>query len=103
MHFHFSGTLIAIVAIIAFFRYQRDRMRAGLPPIEFGRRMGRGSRLGQPYDDAPHSPRAGEREAELEREVARLTERIQVLERIATDGRREHDLAREIESLRDPK
>jgi hypothetical protein len=78
-------------------------MRAGLPPIEFGRRFGRGSRLGsrlgQPYDDAAHSPR----EAELEREVARLTERIQVLERIATDGRREHDLAREIESLRDPK
>lgn len=100
MHFHISGTLVAIVAIIAFFRYQRDRMRAGLPPIEFGRRRGlRASRYDQPYGELPASPR----EAELEREVARLTERIQVLERIATDGRREHDLAREIESLRDPK
>ena len=99
MHFHFSGTLIAIVAIIAFFRYQRDRMRAGLPPMEFGRRLRERSRLRQGFGQLPPSPR----EAELEREVARLTERIQVLERIATDGRREHDLAREIESLRDPK
>ena len=54
MHFHFSGTLIAIVAIIAFFRYQRDRMRAGLPPIEFGRgARGLRGRFGQSFGELP--------------------------------------------------
>ncbi|MGH6746350.1 hypothetical protein EDF58_102531 [Novosphingobium sp. PhB57] len=43
----------------------------------------------------------GEREHELETEVEKLRKRIAVLERIATDERREKDLAREIESLRD--
>ncbi|GGC27165.1 hypothetical protein GCM10011371_13420 [Novosphingobium marinum] len=38
---------------------------------------------------------------ELEREVEKLRERIAVLERIATDERQTHDIAREIESLRD--
>ena len=38
---------------------------------------------------------------ELEREVARLRERITVLERIATDERDERSLAREIERLRE--
>ena len=95
MHVHFSGTLIAIVAIWAFFRYQRERVRAGLPPFDFRSR----SRLRGRYDaQLPPSPR----ETELEREVSRLTDRIQVLERIATDGHRERDLAAEIENLRDP-
>ncbi|MBS0254827.1 MAG: hypothetical protein JSS36_06355 [Proteobacteria bacterium] len=97
MHVHFSGTLIAIVAIVMFFRYQRHRLQAGYPPFDL--RRGRRGRLDRDYGgELPHSPR----EQELEHEVARLTERIQVLERIATDGRRERDLAAEIESLRDP-
>ncbi|WP_313435759.1 hypothetical protein [Novosphingobium sp.] len=43
----------------------------------------------------------GEREHELEGEIENLRKRIAVLERIATDERREKDLAREIEALRD--
>lgn len=43
----------------------------------------------------------GHGEHELETEVEKLRKRIAVLERIATDERREKDLAREIESLRD--
>ena len=42
-----------------------------------------------------------QRETELQREVEQLRERIHVLERIATDGRKPHALAAEIESLRD--
>jgi hypothetical protein len=41
------------------------------------------------------------REAELEREVTELRERVKVLERIATDGRQERLLSDEIEKLRD--
>ena len=41
------------------------------------------------------------REAELEKEVGQLRERIHVLERIATDGRGAKAIADEIESLRD--
>lgn len=41
------------------------------------------------------------REQELEREVEELRERIQVLERIATEGRETDRLAEEIEKLRD--
>jgi len=41
------------------------------------------------------------READLEREVQELRERLQVLERIATDGRETHLLSDEIEKLRD--
>ena len=39
--------------------------------------------------------------SDLEREVARLRQRVEVLERLATDRARGHDLAREIEALRD--
>lgn len=41
------------------------------------------------------------REAELEREVQELRERVKVLERIATDGRETRLLSDEIEKLRD--
>jgi hypothetical protein len=41
------------------------------------------------------------REAELEREVKELRERVKVLERIATDGRETRLLSDEIEKLRD--
>lgn len=46
------------------------------------------------------APAGTPREAELEREVEALRERVHVLERIATDGRQTHALAAEIESLR---
>ena len=51
----------------------------------------------------PGNPLAGStaREAELEGEVEQLRSRIQVLERIATDGRHSRELADEIESLRE--
>ncbi|KPH67369.1 MULTISPECIES: hypothetical protein [Novosphingobium] len=55
----------------------------------------RGEKPGFRLDD--HS----EREHELESEVENLRKRIAVLERIATDDRRERDLAREIDALRD--
>lgn len=42
-----------------------------------------------------------QREIELQREVEDLRERIHVLERIATDGRKPQALADEIERLRD--
>ena len=41
------------------------------------------------------------REAELKREIEELRERIKVLERIATDGRDTRLLADEIDKLRD--
>lgn len=41
------------------------------------------------------------REAELEREVTELRERVKVLERIATDGRDTRLLSDEIDKLRD--
>jgi hypothetical protein len=41
------------------------------------------------------------REAELEREVQELRERVKVLERIATDGRETRLLSDEIDKLRD--
>ena len=41
------------------------------------------------------------REAELEREVTELRERVKVLERITVDGRETHQLSDEIEKLRD--
>ena len=42
-----------------------------------------------------------QREAELQSEVEQLRERIQVLERIATDGRESERLLSEIDKLRD--
>lgn len=61
-------------------------------------------RLRRSYDDEVQLP--SQREKELEREVDDLRERIQVLERIATDGnsvdaRETHRIAAEIEALRD--
>ena len=51
--------------------------------------------------DRPIVLRNGPREAELQKEVEALRERVHVLERIATDGRTTRALADEIESLRD--
>ena len=49
-------------------------------------------RSGQPQAPAQPDPR--------DRELAELRERVRVLERIATDSHRTHDLAEEIEKLR---
>jgi len=53
--------------------------------------------------DDPALLESSQREAELQREVVDLRERIKVLERIATDGRSTAALANEIESLRERK
>ena len=60
------------------------------------------ARLGAYQDDDGkiHKLDAG-REAELEREVRELRERVKVLERIATDGRETRLLSDEIDKLRD--
>ena len=60
------------------------------------------ARLGAYQDDDGkiHKLDAG-REAELEREVQELRERVKVLERIATDGRETRLLSDEIEKLRE--
>ena len=60
------------------------------------------ARLGAYQDDNGkiHKLDAG-REAELEREVQELRERVKVLERIATDGRETRLLSDEIEKLRE--
>lgn len=78
----FWSAVVAIVAIIAWanIRMNRDRHRAG---------------GGQPLDHDPTYT------ASLEREVADLRKRLEVLERIATDEGETRRLSREIESLRD--
>jgi hypothetical protein len=60
------------------------------------------AKLGAYQDDDGkiHKLDAG-REAELEREVQELRERVKVLERIATDGRETRLLSDEIEKLRE--
>lgn len=77
-----GSTIVAIIAIIAFVivRTSRDRYRAGS--------------LHQPSIDPAYT-------ASLEREVADLRKRLEVLERIATDEGETRRLSREIESLRD--
>lgn len=78
MGFGFFDTIIifGVIAAIVFLKMQRDRRRE---------------------DDTP----SGAVNRELQAEIARLRERVTVLERIATDERDERDLAREIERLRD--
>ncbi len=65
-------------------------------------RFGRRNR-GRDYDRDEIESRAqtSAREAELQREVEDLRERVKVLERIATDDRGSRMLADEIEKLRD--
>lgn len=88
----FGTALVVIAGIGAFYSLRTQRIRAGLP--EHGlRRRDRHEQVAAP---AQHSPR----EAELQREVEQLRDRVHVLERIATDGRNTRELADEIESLR---
>lgn len=60
-------------------------------------------RLGYATDEDgnPVIGRDRHREAELERELAELRERVRVLERIATDDRQGRRLSAEIERLRE--
>jgi len=83
--------IVAIVAIVSYTRFQRDRL--GLPSH---RRRDRAQRAG-PQED-------GEADR-LRGEVRQLKERIVVLERIVTDTDRNRGLAleREIEALRHDK
>lgn len=78
----FWSAMVAIVAIIAFanMRMNRDRHRGESGPAV--------------DHDAANT-------ASLEREVADLRKRLEVLERIATDEGETRRLSREIESLRD--
>lgn len=78
----FWSAVVVIVAIIAYanIRMNRDRHRAG----------------GSPSVDHDAAYTAG-----LERELAELRKRLEVLERIATDEGETRRLSREIESLRD--
>lgn len=86
MSFWTAIAVIAIVAIIFGGRKHRHRMT--------GRR--RRDELHGVEDVQARSPR----EIELQREVEELRERVQVLERIATDGRDTQRLSDEIERLR---
>jgi hypothetical protein len=90
-----SGGVVAIVivAIITSMIVRLVKIQHGIDPDRRHRH-----RHGQPLlDPAQPSPR----EQELQREVEDLRERIHVLERIATDGRKPQALADEIERLRD--
>lgn len=86
--------LIVIAGIGAFYslRSQRNPTNGG-----FGRKRRYDSEASAQPQTALSSPR----EAELEKEVDDLRQRIHVLERIATDGRGTRALADEIESLRE--
>ena len=78
----FWSAMVAIAAIIAFanIRMNRDRNRGeGRPVVDH---------------DAAYT-------ASLEREVAELRKRLEVLERIATEDGEARRLSREIVSLRD--
>lgn len=85
-----SATLIALTAIIAWAVLRLAKIRAG----DTGRHGG-------PHGNQASSAYPSPRELELQREVEELRERIQVLERIAIDGRQARDIAAEIENLRD--
>lgn len=75
--------MVAIFALVSVIRGKRTS-HLGYPTDENGRPIG--------------DPRT---EAELRREIEELRERVQVLERIATDGGEAKRLSAEIERLRD--
>ena len=76
----FWSAVVAIVAIIAFARVRMNREN-------------------RDYQDQPPVDTAYT--AALEREVAEMRKRLEVLERIATDDGETRRLSREIESLRE--
>lgn len=89
-----SGGVVAIV-IVAIVTSMIVRLaRIWVSDDRAARRARRAWPAGTPALPSP-------REQELQREVEDLRERIHVLERIATDGRRPQALADEIDRLRD--
>ena len=82
----FGTVIVVLAAIFALVTLIRSRHNA---------RLGYGTdENGQPIGNP-------QREAELRREVEELRERVQVLERIATDDTEAKRLSAEIERLRD--
>lgn len=79
----FWSAIVAIVAIVAFANMRNARYRAG---------------LGSPIAEAMAARNAN---PALEREVIELRKRVEVLERILTDGRDASRLAQDIEALRE--
>lgn len=59
------------------------------------------NQAGAGHTDRQPDHASAQREAELERELAALRERVKVLERIATDDNDSRALAAEIDRLRD--
>lgn len=90
-----SGGVVAIiiVAIVASMIVRLVKIRHGMDPDRKHRHGTEQTRI--------NAARPSLREQELQREVEDLRERIHVLERIATDGRKPQALAEEIERLRD--
>lgn len=83
------GFWTAIVIIVAIW---------GIVTIVRARHSPRNENYRETFGD---DPAQSQREAELQREVEELRDRIQVLERIATEGGDTARLAAEIEKLRD--
>jgi hypothetical protein len=78
----FWTAIIILAAIGAFYSLRRNRDRAR-------------------FSSSHPEQLPSQREAELERELEELRERVKVLERIATEDRGAKAIADEIESLRD--
>jgi hypothetical protein len=82
----FWTAVVLMVAIVAFARMRSERYQAGRthPLTELREAMG-----------------ARQSDPALEREVMELRKRVEVLERILTDGRDAARLAQDIEALRE--
>ncbi|MBU6396387.1 MAG: hypothetical protein KGQ75_17595 [Sphingomonadales bacterium] len=79
----FTTAIVVIVALVIFAQLRNARYRAG---------------FGDRFADTQGGARA---DAALEREVIELRKRVEVLERILTDGRDASRLAQDIEALRE--
>jgi hypothetical protein len=82
----FGTVVVVLAAIFAFVTLIRSRHNA---------------RLGYATDENGRPIGSPQREAEMRQEIEELRERVQVLERIATDGTEAKRLSAEIERLRD--
>lgn len=79
--------LVIIAAIFALMEWRKAKLRAEAGIV---RDMMGNEQVALPQTDAA-----------LQREVIELRQRVEVLERIVTENRQAHDIAREIEGLRD--
>lgn len=82
----FWSAVVAIVAILAWARIRTARYQSG---------------QGHPIEDLRDAMGARAANPALEREVVELRKRVEVLERILTDGRDASRLAQDIEALRE--